>query len=89
MVADAMLAELKAYGKSLRPEQRVIYNRLLNIPLQHIGSITYASSVHAWAFLLLSILLEQEKKISTLEKKINSITAGSAFTHVSDGATSP
>ncbi|MFH1850585.1 MAG: hypothetical protein ABH879_10500 [archaeon] len=68
IVLDIMLSELKAYGKSLRAEERIIYEKLLKDPLKHVGSISYASSIHVWAFLLLSILLEQEKKINSLVK---------------------
>lgn len=64
---DIMIAELQNYGKSLRVEERELYLHLLKQPLKHFGSITYASSMHAWAFLLLSVILEQEKRIKKLE----------------------
>jgi hypothetical protein len=68
IAVDVMLGELGCYGKALREEDRLVYEALLKEPLKHIGSITYASSFHVWAFLLLSILLEQEKKIVELRK---------------------
>jgi len=68
IVLDILLGELKSYGKALREDDRLIYEGLLKKPLKHYGTISYTNSVHAWAFLLLTILLEQEKKIKSLEK---------------------
>jgi len=66
MTLDVLLAELKKYGKALRPEDREALERLLKQPLRHVGSIAYASSMHLWAFLILSILIEQEKRYESL-----------------------
>ena len=63
---DIILAELHNYGKALRPLDRARYLALLKEPLKHVGSISYASSMHAWAFILISIILEQDKKIAEL-----------------------
>ena len=63
MASDIILEELRSYGKALRKQDREIYEQLLKLPFKHLGSIGYASSMHVWAFLLLSIVLEQEKKI--------------------------
>jgi hypothetical protein len=62
IVIDKLLGELQDLAKALREEDRVILNDLLHDPLKHIGSITYASSMHVWAFLLLSIWIEHEKR---------------------------
>jgi len=67
IVCDIILSELKAYGKALRGEDRIIYERLLKEPLKHFGSISYANSIHAWAFLLLSIMIEQKKNESLVD----------------------
>ena len=62
IMVDLVIRELEAYAKALREEDRKIYLALLKHPLKKIGAISYASSIHVWAFLLLSILVEQEKK---------------------------
>jgi uncharacterized protein (DUF697 family) len=67
MVADDIVAELKSYGKALRSGDRAFYEDVLKQAFKHYGSISYASSIHTWAFLLLSILLEQEKRIQEME----------------------
>ena len=68
-VVERISDELKRYGKSLRDEEKEIFNDLVKKPFLHIGNITYTSSAQTWAFMLLSTLLEQEKKIIELEKK--------------------
>jgi hypothetical protein len=67
MMTDTILKELEAYGKSLGSKERELYLKMLKQPLKHLGSITNASSYHVWAFILLSILIEQEKKIMELK----------------------
>ena len=64
MMVDIILSELKSYGNALRAEDRVIYENMLKKALKRVGAISYASSVNVWAFILLSIILEQEKKIN-------------------------
>ncbi|MFH1511093.1 MAG: hypothetical protein ABIF10_05350 [Candidatus Woesearchaeota archaeon] len=67
IVSDMILDELSSFAKALRGEDRVVFEEMLKKPLKHFGSISYASSYHAWAFLLLAILLEQEKKLKQFE----------------------
>lgn len=73
---DILLSEIASYGRSLRQKDRVLYEGLLKQPLKHIGSISFASSIHLWAFLLLSIMLEQEKRIKELEDGYESLVNG-------------
>jgi hypothetical protein len=73
---DIIIGELSDYGKSLRASDREQFEQLLHLPLLHVGSITYASSMHVWAFLLLSIALEQEKKIKSLGERIEGLADG-------------
>ena len=73
---DVLLSELASYSKSLRQRDRIVYEKLLKEPLKHIGNISYTSSIHLWAFLLLSIMLEQEKRIKELEESYESLVNG-------------
>lgn len=71
-----MLRELKDYAKALGKEDSEVYQELLKKPLKHFGSISYANSIHAWAFLILAILVEQEKKLKRLEGLYESLADG-------------
>ena len=70
IVLNSLVDELQSYGKALRGNDKHIYEQLLKKCFKHFGSTSYASSMHAWAFLLLSIMLEQEKKLQELEDGI-------------------
>jgi len=70
IIVDTLLNELNGFGKALRENERVTYSSLLKKPLKHLGSISYTSSNQVWAFLLLSIILEQEKKINKLNESL-------------------
>jgi len=67
MAADIAISELKAFGRALRLDEKLIFDEMLKKPLKHYGTISYASSIHAWAVLLLSIMLEHEKRIREME----------------------
>jgi hypothetical protein len=64
---DVILGEMKDYRKALAADDRAVFEQMMKGPLKHYGSISYAGSFHAWAFLLLSIMLEQEKRLRRLE----------------------
>jgi hypothetical protein len=66
MNSDIILQELQQFARALPEADRKIFLQLLKEPLKHLGSISYASSFHTWAFLLVCIILEQEKKIMDL-----------------------
>jgi len=76
MLTDIIIAELKDYAKALRQEDRIIYESLLKLPLKKVGAILYTSSINAWAFILLTIILEQEKKIQELIGEHESLANG-------------
>ncbi len=63
IVVDRIMGELLDYRKSLRKEDHAAFDRALDKVKLHIGSISYASSYQAWALVLFSIILEQEKEL--------------------------
>jgi len=67
--ADTIIGELLLYGRSLRAEDAAIYERIVKDAFKHLGSISYVSSVDPWAFVLVSILFEQDKRIHSLENE--------------------
>lgn len=62
-----VIGELLDYAKALREDDRKILEELLKLPLKKVGAISYACSLDVWAFLILSIMIEQEKRIRHYE----------------------
>jgi hypothetical protein len=66
---DIILNELQQFSKALRKDERILLEKLLAQPLKHAGAVSNATSIDIWAVILLSILIEQEKRLSALELK--------------------
>ncbi|MFH0876117.1 MAG: hypothetical protein V1859_09345 [archaeon] len=67
-VVDGIISELQDYRRSLREEDRPAFDKVLSKFKLHIANISFACSYNTWAFVLISIILEQEKEIMQLEK---------------------
>lgn len=61
-VMEDLVRELRRYREVLSPEDRVVFDELVEKPFSRLGAVTHASSLHTWAFFVLSVVLEQEKK---------------------------
>ncbi len=70
---DIVLSELASYGKALRKEDRRVYEDMLKETMEYVGAISYTSSIDVWAMILLSILLQQQKRIKELEQKYEGV----------------
>jgi hypothetical protein len=76
MVLENIVNELNSYGKALRKEDRIIFEQILKQAFKHFGSISYANCLDPWPLLLLSILVEQNKRIKTMEELYESLVNG-------------
>jgi hypothetical protein len=79
-----MINELRAYTDVLRDDEQALFERLMKHPLQHVGAMTNASSMHVWAFMLISIIIEQEKRIEELEDVVDRRVSEQQLTRVLD-----
>jgi hypothetical protein len=57
-----LLSELSLFAKSLSPQDRKVFDEMLKEPYKHISKISYTSSAHLWAIVLLTIMMEMEKR---------------------------
>lgn len=71
IVVDGILSELNDYGRSLRDEDKVAFQRVINKLKKHIGNISFACSYNTWALILFSIILEVEKENMMHESDAN------------------
>lgn len=81
MMIDQLLRELQLFSRALDESDRIVYNELLHKPLTHIGSISYASPLRPEVFILLSIILEQQKRINAYEQMVDRCLQGSGENH--------
>jgi hypothetical protein len=70
-VADRVMEEMRAYGKSLMGDDRAAFQRLLAKGVKHFGNISYTSSYNTWAFVLLSMMVEQEKELMRRDEGVS------------------
>lgn len=69
-VIETIIKELQKYEHVLDEEEQETFQNLLKEPYNYMGSISHANSLNAWAFLTVSICLEQEKEIQALREEI-------------------
>ena len=63
-VSEQIMRELTDFKRSLKAKDREHFDSLLNAARKHYGSVSYTSSYHTWAILLLAMLLEQQKQLA-------------------------
>lgn len=71
-VCEQIIRDMGEFKKSLKADERKRFTRLMNAARKHYGSITYTSSYHTWAIMLLAMLLEQEKELEAYRERFSS-----------------
>ena len=63
----------KDFKRALRPEERDIFNKLMNFARIHADAGSMSARPMLSEILFMSFAIEQEKKIEILEKKISEL----------------
>ncbi len=71
MLLEEIVLELSVFKRALRGEDKVAFDSLMNKARIHVSSCTVTSMLEPMDAVFLSILVEQEKKISSLKEAIN------------------
>ena len=69
--AEARLAELERYVRSLRTDDRVYFENLMITVRKHVSSLSYANPLNPSELMQWSALIEMEKKISRLKHAVD------------------
>jgi hypothetical protein len=69
-VLEDMIGEWQGFRKALRKEDREAFDRLMDRARMHASAASYDTRVDPIESLFMSILLEQEKEIGELRKKL-------------------
>jgi DNA repair ATPase RecN len=72
-VLEDMIDNWQGFRKALRKEDKEAFDRLMERARQHASAAGYDARVDPVESLFMSILLEQEKEIEALRKKIEEI----------------
>jgi hypothetical protein len=72
-VLEDMIDEWQGFRKALRKEDKVAFDRLMDRARMHASAASYDTRVDPVESLFMSILLEQEKEIDELRKKLKEL----------------
>ncbi len=69
MLLEEIILELSVFRRALRGEDKIAFDSLMNKAREHASSCTVAPLLEPMDAVFLSILVEQEKEISSLKKQ--------------------
>jgi hypothetical protein len=72
-VLEDMIDEWQGFRKALRKEDREAFDRLMDRARTHASAASYDTRVDPVESLFMSILLEQEKELVELRKKLEKL----------------
>ncbi len=72
MLLEGIFEDLSVFRRALRGEDKVAFDSLMNKAREHASSCTVAPLLETMDAVFLSILVEQQKEISSLREAINS-----------------
>ena len=89
MLLEGIIEELSAYRRALRGEDRNAFDCLMNKARVHASSCTVAPRLDPMEAMFLSILVEQQKEISSLREGLSSdgrtVISNTSKEHVQEG----
>ena len=71
MLLEGIIMELSVFRRALRAEDRNAFDSLMNKARQHASSCTVAPLLDPMEAVFLSILVEQQKEISSLREALS------------------
>jgi hypothetical protein len=72
-VLEDMIDQWQRFRKALRKEDRAAFDRLMDRARMHASAASYDTRVDPVESFFMSILLEQEKEIEELRKKLEAL----------------
>ena len=71
MLLEGIVEELSSFRRALRGVDRAAFDSLMNMARQHASSCTVAPLLDPMEAMFLSILVEQQKEISSLREALS------------------
>lgn len=71
MLLEGIIEDLSVFKRALRGEDKAAFDSLMNKAREHASSCTVTPMLEPMDAIFLSILVEQQKEISSLKEAIN------------------
>jgi hypothetical protein len=71
MLLEGIIEELSVFRRALRGEDKAAFDSLMNKARQHVSSCTIIPTLEPMDAMFLSILVEQEKEIKSLQEAVD------------------
>ncbi len=72
-ILENIVSEWQEFRRALRKEDREVFDRLMEKARMHASAASYEARVDPTESMFISILLEQEKEIGELRKKVEEL----------------
>ncbi len=72
-ILENIVSEWQEFRRALRKEDREVFDRLMEKVRMHASAASYEARVDPTESMFISILLEQEKEIGELRKKVEEL----------------
>jgi len=76
MLLEEMIAELSVFRRALRGVDKDVFDNLMNKARTHASSCTVAPTLDPMQAVFLSILIEQQQEINSLQEAKANVPAG-------------
>jgi predicted ATPase len=66
-VLDSIVIDLADYKRTLRKNDRAVFDRIMDMAREHASASTVAATIDPMETIMISILIEQQKQIDKLK----------------------
>lgn len=66
-VLDSIIIDLTDYKRTLRKNDRAVFDRIMDMAREHASASTVAATIDPMETIVISILIEQQKQIDKLK----------------------
>ena len=76
ILLEEIIQELSVFRRALRGEDKAAFDTLMNRAREHASSCTVAPALDPMDAVFLSILVEQQKELNSLQEAVTHVPAG-------------
>lgn len=73
LLLESTISGWRQYKRALRPEDRQIFDDMMNKARSHASACSYANRIDPMESIFMSIILELQKEVEDLKQRVRSI----------------